>query len=345
MDNFDNICIIIPAFQPSELLLNLVNELLSHNYRQIVVINDGSDASKQPIFEQLKRLATVTVITHPKNLGKGEALKSGLRFALKNYDKDILGIVTVDADGQHLSKDVHKIAVAMQANPDQLILGVRKFDRTVPFRSRFGNVLTSLLFRWRYKINLKDTQTGLRGIPYELMKIYVALPKSRYEYEMLCLLQAAKSGYPILQIGTETVYLKGNISSHFHPVIDSMRVYYVFMRYSIISLLSYLIDLSLFVIFHYFTKKIFISLLIARIFSSSFNFYQNKFAVYRSHQLDIIFREAISYILVVLVFLLLSYLGITFLVHHKMNVIVAKVLVDALLFFINFLVQKKFVFK
>jgi putative flippase GtrA len=347
MDNpeFPNICVIIPAYQPGDALLALVEQLLPFHYQQIVVVNDGSDSSKQPIFQQLEQLPAITVLSHSKNLGKGEALKTGMKWVLNQYKDNLIGIITVDADGQHIPKDIKKISQELVQNPTNLILGVRKFNEKVPLRSHFGNLLTRALFRWKYKFKITDTQTGLRAIPLNLVKKIITIPGSGYEYEMAYLIEAVKTGRPIKQVEIDTIYLDQNVSSHFNPIVDSMRIYYVFMRFAIISISSYLIDLFLFIILHQLTKTIFISLFFARLVSSSFNFYQNKFVVYHSHDLNLLKRELFKYILLALIVLCLSYLLIIFCIRYlRLGIIVSKILVDAFLFLINFFLQRKLVF-
>lgn len=226
--SFANIDVIIPAYQPvANVLIPLVKELLSLEFHHIVVVDDGSDSDKKSVFEQLATLSNVTIIHLPKNMGKGAALKTGMRWVLENNPATI-GVVTVDADGQHIPGDIMKVATALQNQPDKLFLGVRAFDTNVPWRSRFGNTLTRTLFYWKYKTKILDTQTGLRAIPKEMMKKFLKIPAKRYEYEMACLIHTVKNHYPMEQIVTETVYIDRNISSHFNPIIDSIRIYYTF---------------------------------------------------------------------------------------------------------------------
>lgn len=343
--DFSKICVIIPAYQPSEMFIPFIERLSRLDFRQLIIINDGSDKSKENIFEQVKQFPQVTLINHPKNLGKGAAIKTGIKVALQMFPQDLAGVITADADGQHLPEDIKKIALALLANPGALILGVRGFDKDVPLRSRFGNSLTRWIFRKQYKIDIKDTQTGLRGIPRRLIEPYLKIPESGYEFEMACLIYAVKNGYPIEQITISTVYIDKNVSSHFNPVVDSVRIYYIFMRFALSSMLSYVIDLSLFIVLHSLTQTIFVSLLIARLVSSSFNFYQNKFMVYRSHDMALFKREATSYVLLSIVIFILSYFLITLLVHHGVGVIIAKVVVDGFLFLLNFLLQRHLVFR
>ena len=78
-----------------------------------------------------------------------------------------------------------------------LILGVRAFDQeNVPAKSQFGNNLTRKVFRTLYKVDISDTQTGLRGIPTDFMKILLDVPGERFEFETRMLIKGS-SGIPV----------------------------------------------------------------------------------------------------------------------------------------------------
>lgn len=229
--DFSNICLIIPAYQPDTTLIDLVNKLSKYNYQQIIVVNDGSSSDKKGIFEQIKNNPTISLIHFPQNKGKGAAIKAGMHFVLNQYP-NCIGVVTADADGQHLVNDVVLITEALKTNSNALILGTRKFTSEVPFRSRFGNSLTGWLFNKIYHIKIADTQTGLRGISATLLPDFVNLPYSGYEFEMACLILAVKNRHPIEQVNVATIYINKNISSHFKPHIDSFKIYFIFLKYA-----------------------------------------------------------------------------------------------------------------
>ena len=111
----------------------------------------------------------------------------------------------------------------MREHPEGLVLGVREFAGKIPFRSRLGNVWTRALFRLVTGISLRDTQTGLRGIPRGLFERLLGIPGDRYEYELRMLVDARFHPSPPLQVPIETVYIDGNKSSHFRPFEDTVR--------------------------------------------------------------------------------------------------------------------------
>ena len=113
----------------------------------------------------------------------------------------------------------------MKKHPDTLIIGSRDLSTNVPLRSRFGNSITRVIFRFVTGLNVHDTQTGLRGLPKKLFKHLIELKGERYEYEINMLLQIDRWDVKYLEVPIETIYSDGNKGSHFHPLKDSWRIY------------------------------------------------------------------------------------------------------------------------
>ena len=119
-----------------------------------------------------------------------------------------------------------------------LVIGSRKFARKSPWRSRFGNQVTRQVFRWVAGVRLADTQSGLRCFPRTIAPRLLALAGERYEYEMNVLAACPKLSVPLREVEIETVYLDGNRSSHFNPVVDSVKIYSLLVRLSLSASLS-----------------------------------------------------------------------------------------------------------
>lgn len=215
--------IVIPAYKPDERLIGLLEALERSGLTRIVITDDGSGPEYTPIFIRAGELGCI-VVRHEHNLGKGAAIKTGIGKAVREFGSGI-GIITADADGQHLPQDIVKISDALTAYRDHLILGVRDFSgENVPPRCAFGNRMTSALFRFGTGITCCDTQTGLRGIPQGLVPLAQRTEGDRYDYEMNFLVEAVRTA-PLIMIPIETVYEDGNAGSHFRPVRDSLLIY------------------------------------------------------------------------------------------------------------------------
>jgi glycosyltransferase involved in cell wall biosynthesis len=338
----DRVAVLIPAWQPDRQLPELVASLLAFSFPAIIIVNDGSDSDRAGVFDELVKDSRVRVVPHAVNLGKGRALKTGFNDFLTHYPGSC-GVVTCDADGQHRPEDILAIAVALQASTNgNLILGSRQFTGPVPARSRIGNTLSRYVFALLTGRKLTDTQSGLRGFPRQLIPRLLRLEGERYEYEMNVLTEAATSG-GVAEIPIQTVYIDGNRSSHFNPVWDSMRIYFVLLRFYFSSLISSGIDFVVFTIVFWSTSNLLVSVLAGRI-SSLANFFLNRKFVFSND--GGLKATLIKYYALVGVMTVASYSGIHFLsVGLGLNVLVSKVLVETLLSLVSFSIQRTFIFR
>ena len=141
--------IIIPAYEPDKRLIQVVQDItIKLPKARIIVVNDGSGPGYNDYYDETAFIGA-TVLTHPINKGKGAALKTAFAHIQEEVVSQHLSaqpIVTVDSDGQHLIKDIVRVAKATEENPSHLVLGARAFVGKVPARSRFGNKVTAGLF-------------------------------------------------------------------------------------------------------------------------------------------------------------------------------------------------------
>jgi glycosyltransferase involved in cell wall biosynthesis len=225
----DRLVVLIPAWQPDGRLVTLVRELAGCGFAGVVVVDDGSSGAGAEIFGELREMASVRVVRHERNLGKGRALKTGMEVVLREIP-GVRGVVTADADGQHIAADVVRVAAALRWDEGDVVLGVRRFRGAVPLRCRVGNGFTRGMFRLLTGVRLGDTQTGLRGIPRGLLRELLQMEGERYEYETVVLTRLCLGGCSLVEVPIETVYLEGNRSSHFRPFGDSVRVLAALVR-------------------------------------------------------------------------------------------------------------------
>lgn len=334
--------ILIPAYKPNEKMLELIRKLMGLGFSRILVVDDGSGPEYDIYFSEAEKMGC-RVLHHAVNMGKGRALKTGLNEALLSGLADH-GVITADADGQHLPEDIYRIAEAMQENPDALVLGVRRFTGHVPLRNRLGNAITRGVFALINGTAVMDTQTGLRGLPKKHIPLFLTLKGERYEYEMNMLLEVKPNNIPIVQVPIDTVYIEGNKYSHYRPFIDSVRIYGLILRYLTSSLTAGIVDYGVFAIMHLnFPHLLIESVIVARICSSIVNFTINRNLVFR--QKMAVVHAAIRYYTLVVVIMLASSGSIWLLsTVLGMNAFIAKIITDILLGFVSFTVQREFVY-
>lgn len=323
--------------------MQLIDGLLEAGFGHIIVVNDGSKAECGPLFERIGLRKRCHVLQHAVNLGKGRALKTGFNHALLQFPLSP-GVVTCDADGQHRVEDVVRVAQVLLNGPDSLALGVRDFSAGVPLRSKLGNVLTRGFFYFLTGRYLSDTQSGLRGVPLRFAPWLVRLEGEGYEYEMNMLITTKTQGISIVEEKISTIYLEDNKSSHFDPLLDSMKIYFLLLRFAFSSLLASVLDIVLFSISYTLTANILLSIFIGRYTIGPFvNYSINRNFVFH-HQgrmsgtlvryyLFATFMGACAYFLIRAVSTNLS-----------LSVITAKIAVETVLFVISFTIQRDYIF-
>ncbi len=217
--------IVIPAYQPGDELIGLVEVLLSYgrNDYRILVVDDGSGTRYRPVFEHLARSLKVTVLTHRQNGGKGAALKTAFRHLIER--KNTTPVVTADADGQHAPHDIIRVFEDAIENPQALILGCRAMAGVkIPWFSRLGNYWSVRIFKSLTGKTISDIQTGLRGIPASYLELLVDFPQNDFDFESAMLLDNAMNNrFPVREIIIDTIYAKKH-RSHFRPLRDSFRI-------------------------------------------------------------------------------------------------------------------------
>ncbi len=276
--------ILIPSYNPDEALVELIVSLRQKTKAPILIVNDGSKPETAPFFAKAQE-AGADYIAHEQNRGKGAALKTGIAYASSHYS-EFTGVVTADCDGQHVADDILAVGNALESHPEALILGTRSLkSRNVPFKSRWGNRITTFVFRLTSHRKVLDTQTGLRGIPSGLIPAALKISGDRYEYEMNMLSEMAKADIPFFPVDIQTVYKDDNKGSHFNAWKDPIRIYLPllsgFLKMVVASLLSAALDLGLFTLFQWAfwddsASGLLYSTVSARVLSGIFNFILNK---------------------------------------------------------------------
>lgn len=332
---------LVPAWQPEAPLGALVGQLLAAGVGAVVLVDDGSDAKHADIFYELSNRPRVTVLKHAVNLGKGRALKTGFNHILGSMPL-VEAVVTADADGQHRAGDIIAVAERLLAAKGAVVLGTRRFGKDVPLRSKFGNQLTRVIFGFITGVRVGDTQTGLRGFSRRILPELMVLEGERYEYEMTVLAHVCQHAAPI-EVPIETVYIDNNRSSHFDPVWDSMRIYFVLVRFYFSAVLAAGLDFVGFSVAFAVTGNVLGSIIFGRL-SSLLNFALNKRFVFRSGAS--ITATLWRYYALVAGIASLSYGAIWALSRHAhWNVYAAKLAVDSVLSLVSFSVQRTFVFR
>lgn len=218
MINDRNLVVIVPTYNNCNTLENVVLRCKMY-CKNIIVVNDGSSDNTQAILESISE---IDYISFSKNMGKGAALKAGLRKAVEhNFEYAI----TIDSDGQHFPEEINLFIDASIKEPDTLWVGSRNlYAENMPEKSSFANKFSNFWFKAETGITLSDTQSGFRLYPlkpFSRMKYF----SGRYEFELEILIRAAWKGVQVKNLPIKVYYPpKEERVSHFRPFRDFIRI-------------------------------------------------------------------------------------------------------------------------
>lgn len=218
----NEVCAVIPTYQNAKTLLQVVADV--HRVVDTVfVVDDGSNDGTAALLDKATgNERPEKVLTHPKNCGKGAALKTGLTYARQ---QGFRYAVTVDADGQHRADDIPALLKAVEEEPDALAIGSRGLQHeNMPAKSTFANRFSNFWFALQTLQRLPDTQSGLRIYP--LRRLHgLRWMSARYEAELTLLVFSAWAGVKLLPVPVSVYYPpRDQRVTHFRPGRDFTRI-------------------------------------------------------------------------------------------------------------------------
>ncbi len=211
--NSETTLVMIPAYNAEDYLSELITRCLSFVCNEhLLIVDDGSTDSTLEIIKQNK----INYISFPENRGKGAALSAGFEYAINHGYRSIL---TLDADLQHLPEEIPYFFA--KDTGKQVVLGVRHLDwRVVPFGRWVTNNLTSIIVSVFSRQRVRDSQSGYRLIPVELLAM-IKMKTVGYDFESEMLFKAGALGYPVAEVPVTTVY--DGSPSFINPFTETLR--------------------------------------------------------------------------------------------------------------------------
>lgn len=336
---------VIPAYNPDEKLIEVVKGIQQVSNYKIFIIDDGSEESTQYIFQKLLQEAdntNIVFLRHAVNLGKGAALKTVFNHILVNFPM-IDGIVTLDSDGQHSVKDCLRVLDAVKKDDKAFVLGYRTFSKDIPLKSYIGNNISKFIYKLTLGRSFKDTQTGLRGLNRSFMKECLTINSNRFEFETEQLAKAVNNEkINIVEIPIKTIYIEGNKATSFRPIVDSFKIYFVLFRYALSSIVTALVDFVIFSFSLYLGYGVVASNMFARTVSIFVQFVLLDKYVFRTKAKIINFLLFAGYVYAMGIISAWTQINAT--EYLNISTISAKIIVEGVLFFVNFAVLRLYIF-
>ena len=210
------IAAVIPAFQ-AEATVEEVVRRTARALPHVLVVDDGSTDGTGSAAAR----AGARVLRVPVNRGKGSALRQGFdALFAEGHD----AVITLDADGQHLPEEIGKLLAAWRDTGAGLVLGSRAhlFARMCGLRRR-SNRWSSRAILLGLDTDIADVQTGFRLYTRDLIAA-TGFPEPRFEAESAVVCRALRLGLPVATVGIALGEVDGRATSHYRPLVDSMRI-------------------------------------------------------------------------------------------------------------------------
>ena len=197
---------VIPAYQASATIGAVVVQAGQH--LPVLVVDDGSTDETAAVAEA----AGAHVLRQVPNQGKGAALRTGFRRALKD---GATAVLTLDADGQHDPSCIPDFLAVWRDGHAPLVIGQRDF-RQMPLSRRLANNLGTWTFSWAVGRRIVDNQSGYRLIARPLLPHLLRSTEAGFEFEVEMITLAIRAGLAIDWVPIPTIY--DEQGSHIRPV-------------------------------------------------------------------------------------------------------------------------------
>ena len=211
--------VVIPAYNEAE----TVRDVAMRAWQQcanVVVVDDGSTDSTSRAVAGLD----VTVLRNEENCGKAGSLSRGFEHALAH---GAIGVITLDADGQHAPEEIPSFVKRSLDDPTAFLIGARRRDqrKSSPWRY-IANRIADFWISWAAGQPIEDSQSGFRLYPAGLLReVTLKHDRSRsFVFESEVLIEAAKRGVACRSVPVSVMPRSGPRPSHFRPVLDIVRI-------------------------------------------------------------------------------------------------------------------------
>jgi len=218
----ERILVVIPAFNAERSVGGVIAEVRKV-MDDVVVVDDGSRDRTGGVARE----AGARVLVHEHNRGKGAALKTGFKYACENgYD----GIITLDADGQHLPHEIPKFLDCRARTDADLIIGGRAhlFAQMLP-RRRMANRFSAWSIAKASKTGITDSQSGFRFYSVNLLR-NIRLHTDGFDMESEVIVRAGCGGFQVVTTPIDLGFVDGVSTSHYKPLMDTLRIAWTVFR-------------------------------------------------------------------------------------------------------------------
>jgi len=222
-------CLVIPIYDHGDTIAEVVSSLSSFDLPCIVVDDGSGDSTQRELHRLEQKYSWLEVVRHPRNLGRGAALKTAYRAAGR---RSMTHVVQIDADGQHAAADIPRFLEAARSRPEALVLGEPIFDESIPWHRLHGRKLSrGIVWLETLSTAVHDPLCGFRCIPLAPALAIVERTNTgdHMDFDPEIVIRLVRAGVPVVNVPTSVRYPEGGIS-HFRMVKDNLRIARAYVR-------------------------------------------------------------------------------------------------------------------
>ena len=222
------LCVVIPTYNNPLTIEKVVEDVLRDCDFPVLILDDGSEI---PVTQKIQSLASaqialqsgrLRIIRWEKNRGKGFALQMAIADCV---GKGFTHLMAFDADDQHRSYEIKRLAEGARENPWSVIIGHRRMQGdSIPESSKFGRKFSNFWVNYETGHRLMDSQSGFRIYPLffvQNMKFWT----KRYDFEIEILIRLIWKDVSVHEVDVDVFYPeKSERVSHFHKFWDNARL-------------------------------------------------------------------------------------------------------------------------
>ena len=214
-----NYWVVIPAYNEAATVRGVALRA-RRECPNVIVVDDGSTDGTEQALAGLD----VTVLRNDENCGKAGSLARGFDYALA---RGAIGVLTLDADGQHVPEEIPFFMQQAWDQPNLFLVGARRREqRRVSFCRYAANRIADFWISWAAGLPIEDSQSGFRLYPAQLLRD-VTLPhdqKHGFVFESEIMIEAARRGFCSGTVSVTVRSRSGPRESHFRPIVDIARI-------------------------------------------------------------------------------------------------------------------------